>query len=142
MLSNCRNDVNRLKKEMEITSFPCRYHLDVPGPGMNVGFIQDPHIRLQKWAANLYSNQIGIEHDLTNRNRSINNENKVSVSCSKLNRHIQNQPTTIESKTELPPWIFRDKKNNREQYSEINPIYNDHQTTNYTRNEIRISNTL
>lgn len=134
MLSNCRNDVSRLKKEMEMTSFSCRYHLNVPGPGLNVGFIQDPHIRLQKWGANLYSNQIGIEHDLTNRT-----DDSYSTSYSKLNRHIQHQQNTIESKTILPSWIFRDKLNNHEQLSQMEPIFNQ-QSINYSRNEIRSIN--
>jgi hypothetical protein len=112
MLSRINNDEARITKEMEISSFIGRYQINAPGPGVQVGFIEDPHIRLQLYGANLYTNMIGIENELTNRTREV-------AVCKPLTRYVnpaQNNPT-IESRIALPAWIFRDKENPRESIS-------------------------
>jgi hypothetical protein len=117
MITNIRNDKKRVQKEMEISSFACRYHLDAPGPGVQVGYIESPHIRLQHWAANVYTDQLGLENELTNRyNKQNGQDRKQSIP---MHRYINpNQAiVTRESRTDLPAWIFRDKDSQRENIS-------------------------
>ena len=117
MITNIRHDKKRLQKEMEISSFGCRYHLDAPGPGVQVGFIENPHIRLQRWAANVYTDQLGLENELTNRYTQQNiHDRKKSYP---IHRYVNpNQAiVTSETRTDLPAWIFRDKDLQRENIS-------------------------
>ena len=42
-----------------------RYMLNVPGNGSKPCFMEDPFCRLQKWGANLQTNSINLESDVT-----------------------------------------------------------------------------
>jgi hypothetical protein len=121
MITNIRNDKKRLEKEMEITSFSCRYYLDAPGPGVQVGYIESPYIRLQHWGANVYTDQLGIENELTNRYTTRNIQDKRK--STPLHRYVNPSQAIItnESRTDLPAWIFRDKESKRENISLYEP---------------------
>ena len=54
------DDPNRIKKQIDESSFAGRYMLNTPGQGMNLPFSEDPQIRLQKWGANLQTNTVNL----------------------------------------------------------------------------------
>jgi hypothetical protein len=113
-----RSDNGRLQKEMEISSFMGRYQLTKPGPGLNVGFIEDPHIRLQYWGTNLRTNKLEIENELTGRTTlKTDSEVIITETFPEQNIHI------IESRTDLPAWTFRtiDNKYNQFEYPFTDP---------------------
>jgi hypothetical protein len=56
-----RNDPSRISKEMQISSYSARYFLDTPGQGIDLPFIEDPNIRMQRWGANLRNNTVNLE---------------------------------------------------------------------------------
>ena len=58
------DDEARIKKRLEESTFQGRYFLNVPGPGMDLAFHEDPQLRLQKWGANLHNNTVNLESDL------------------------------------------------------------------------------
>ena len=112
MLTGIRSDTGRIQKKLEMSTFSGRYQLNVPGPGVDVGFIEDPYIRLQHWGCNLYHDRVTIENELTNRTSE-------TTSHRPMSRHMnpaQNVPT-IESRSTLPAWLFRDKQIVRESIS-------------------------
>jgi hypothetical protein len=57
-------DSARIRKQNEIITFQGRYQLEAPGPGANLPFQEDPHIRLTKWGANACLNSTNVESDL------------------------------------------------------------------------------
>jgi hypothetical protein len=68
------DDPCRIKKRLQESTDQGRYILDVPGNGSTPYYIDDPHLRLQKWGGNLMTDSINIENDLKGLTRSINQD--------------------------------------------------------------------
>ena len=83
--TNIKYDPCRIAKDLQISTETGRYHIAVPGPGNKVPFEEDPHIRLQKYGANLRTNTINLESDLMGLTRSLNRD------CVDLNQHTSHQ---------------------------------------------------
>ena len=62
-------DPCRTTKQQQQATDPGRWILNVPGNGLNPCYMEDPHIRIQKWAGNLRTNTINLESDLLGVNR-------------------------------------------------------------------------
>ena len=79
-LTSIRNEPCRIKKELQQMTDMGRYQIATPGPGANVGFAEDPHIRLQKWGANLRHVKDGapidIDSDLMGIARPLSKDSK------------------------------------------------------------------
>ena len=107
-----------------------RYMLDVPGNGVNMPFIEDPHIRLQKWGANLLPNMTDLNSDLSNVNKKLNRYNLIEESkdYSQQISFRHNNPTiynvTDESRVLTPAWEILDKETIRWNYLHNNPQEN------------------
>ena len=123
------NDDLRIKKELEMSSFQGRYFLSTPGPGIDMMFREDPHIRLQKFAANQMNNTHEIENDLMGRNRVLRRYNeeytKFLPQTSAIHYHTDDTHTS-DSRIDLPAWTFRGIDNNMERFESpwINPQAN------------------
>lgn len=126
-LTSIRNEPCRIKKELQQMTDMGRYQIATPGPGANVGFAEDPHIRLQKWGANLRTNTINTESDLMGLTRSLTRD------CEPLNSYQQMsvpnerltygtiEPTTQETRAENPAWTLLDQSNMRWEFPLTNP---------------------
>jgi len=57
-------DECRTKKRLQQSTDVGNYHLNVPGTGTSPFFIEDPNIRIQKWAGNLHTNMVDIDSNL------------------------------------------------------------------------------
>ena len=68
------DDPCRVRKELQESTGPGKYMLNVPGNGDKPCFMEDPFIRLQGWGANLMTNTINLESDLQGLSRSLNND--------------------------------------------------------------------
>lgn len=126
-LTSIRNEPCRIKKELQQMTDMGRYQIATPGPGANVGFAEDPHIRLQKWGANLRTNTINTESDLLGLTRSLtkdctplNNYQAMSVQNEQLN-YSTIEPTTQETRAENPAWTLLDQSNTRWDFPLENP---------------------
>jgi hypothetical protein len=64
-------DECRTKKLLQESTDPGRWMLNVPGNGINLPFLEDPHLRMQKWGANLMADPIDIASDLDGRTRKL-----------------------------------------------------------------------
>lgn len=129
--TNCRSDPARLKKEAEISSNPGRYYLVVPGQGRDLPFIEDPHLRLEKWGANAMTNILNIENDLKGLTRPLNrdylnvNEYTKYVPPSSLKTYKKiDSCITDESRASCPAFVFRSIENSRWEEPFINPQAN------------------
>lgn len=111
------DDKVRIQKQLMISTNSGRYALTTPGPGINLPFISDPHIRLEKWGANYLNNGISIENDLRGLTRrtghdgiNTNNYLKYSANISKNTYPTNNNVFVEESRAILPPFIFRESE--------------------------------
>lgn len=66
------NDKVRVEKQLQEMTDQGRYTMNVPGNGLLVPFIDDPHVRLDKWGANYAINYIEIDSNLKNLGRNLN----------------------------------------------------------------------
>ena len=71
------DDPCRVQKYLEETTSIGNYNLNVPGNGTDLPFIDDPHIRMEKWGANLTNNIVNVESDLKGLTRKLNRDNDV-----------------------------------------------------------------
>ena len=69
------SDSSRVNKQLQESTGLFRYQLNAPGPGIDTPYFEDPHIRVQKWAANLGSNTTDLESDLRGINRKLSRDN-------------------------------------------------------------------
>ena len=130
-------DEARTKKELQEATGTSRWVLNTPGQGVDLPFIEDPHIRLQKWGANLREVNNGrsivdIASDLDGRSRIGN----VRLGCNKElypNNGVEkswkkNYKTlsgvTDESRSSHPSWMYRDLEQTRWEYPLLDPQEN------------------
>jgi hypothetical protein len=117
------DDPCRIFKYLEETTNIGNYHINVPGNGLNPQYITDPHIRIQKWGANISDNMTDIESDLRRITRHLNRDNKELNEYTKYindnkiynlnsnNFPINNMEITQQSRTILPAWTVREIDN-------------------------------
>ncbi len=122
------DDPHRIKKQIDESSFTGRYMLNTPGPGMDLPFSEDPHIRLQKWGANLQTNTVNLESDLLGLSRKQNRDNiainqysKAQPSSSRPNYRTE-QPFVEESRSSHPAWMYKDLEQTRWEQPLLNPL--------------------
>lgn len=106
------DDPTRIQKQLQELTGVGRYQLMRPGPGTNVPFIEDPHIRLQQWGANLHSNGANLEADLIGVNRKLTHgiqlyDSEKPASYVRPSSNMENS-ITDESRATHPAWMFRD----------------------------------
>lgn len=116
-MSNTRffYDPCRTTKQLQQSTDPGRYILNVPGNGDKPSYVEDPHIRMQKWGANLQTNCINVESDLRGMSRQVgrdclgkdNYETHVAQSQAVSYPNCANL-TTEQSRAIMPAWTARD----------------------------------
>ncbi len=108
------DDPCRIEKQLQESTGPGRYALNVPGNGDKPCFMEDPHVRLQKWGANLMTNSINLESDLMGLTRSANrdckgvNNYETQAVKSKRMRYPVCRPYTEQPRATDPAWTARD----------------------------------
>lgn len=122
------DDPYRVQKGLEESSFPGRYMLNTPGQGMNLPFMEDPNIRMQKWGANLHNNTVNLESDLRGLTRRMNrdevgigNHKTYAVSSSAFSA-TNMQPFVEESRMSHPAWMYKDLEQTRWETPLLNPL--------------------
>uniref|UniRef100_A0A6C0JKY4 Uncharacterized protein n=1 Tax=viral metagenome TaxID=1070528 RepID=A0A6C0JKY4_9ZZZZ len=122
------DDPSRLKKQAQISSFSGRYFLDTPGQGIDLPFLEDPNIRMQKWGANFRNNTVNLESDLLGLTRKINrdyigvNEHTVNAVQSSPNTYRNEEPYIEESRATHPAWMYKDLEQSRWESPFLNPL--------------------
>ena len=104
--------------------------MNVPGPGSNVNYESDPHIRLQKWGANYHTNTVNLESDLMGLTRNLNRDNVELNNYSEEKVHSKEisypnaRPFVEESRASHPAWMYRDLEHPVWETPFINPQAN------------------
>jgi len=105
-----KDDPARVKKYLEESTASGIYQLNTPGNGLNVPYIDDSHILLQKWGANLQTNSLDVENELFNLNRPLSRDsNTYQAVNSRMQMYGSNTFNIDESRASLPAWTFREK---------------------------------
>jgi hypothetical protein len=135
------DDPCRIQKHLEESTNIGNYFLEIPGNGDKPHYINDPHIRLQKWGANLSINQIDLENDLRCQTRLLNRdlvkENNYNNYINNTNSYLKNiypnidNEITGQSRVTHPVYEYReinafenDKSHNNFKYLHMNPQEN------------------
>jgi hypothetical protein len=122
------DDPHRIKKQIDESSFIGRYMLNTPGPGSDLPFIEDPHIRIQKWGANTHTNAVNLESDLRCLTRPYNRDSLLSNIHNEFNvttnQNSYNTQSSFveESRASHPAWTYRDLEQNRWETPFFNPL--------------------
>lgn len=122
------DDDVRIKKRLEESLNAGLYHLDVPGNGVRVPFMEDPQIRLQKWGANMRTNTIAIDNDLRGLTRKLKMDKedyRENVPYTSQQAYSDEPCFVDESRATVPAWTFRDKEIERWNY----PLHNYQENT-------------
>ena len=111
--------------------------MNTPGQGLDLPYIEDPHIRLQKWGANIRQLQgdlsiIDLASDLDGRTRGdlIRNgckskiEPKVKAENTRLRSYRTKRNITDETRASHPSWMYRDLEQTRWEYPLLDPQEN------------------
>ena len=131
MFTSFRNDNARIKKNLEISTYTGRYMLDVPGPGLDLPFMEDAQVRMQTWGANLQSNRVDLEGELFSINRKISRDyndqdqyKKFTVESFPIQPFSTRNPFVEESRSSAPAFVYRELETNRWETPWINPQAN------------------
>jgi hypothetical protein len=112
-----KDDPARVNKYLEESTSVGKYHLNTPGNGLNNPYINDTHIILQKWGANLQTNSLLVENELRNLNRPLTRDLNAYKKVDTQMHHFPVKHFNIdESRSSLPAWTFRDNDVKRIDY--------------------------
>ena len=122
------DDPYRIKKQLEESSFAGRYQLNTPGQGLDLPFLEDPNMRLQKWGANLQTNTVNLESDLFGMTRQTNrdlidlNNYKHHAAVTTSVTYRNEKPFVEESRVSHPAWMYKDLEQSRWESPLLNPL--------------------
>ena len=120
-------DECRTKKELQQSTDPGRWIMNVPGNGSDPCYIEDPQIIIQKWGANLRTNAINLESDLLGMNQNLGRDclvkQKITIS-EEIKYPSCRQLYTEQSRAIAPAWMIRDAEQNNFEFLPINPQEN------------------
>jgi hypothetical protein len=124
-------DECRTKKQLQQSTDPGRWILNVPGNGSSPCYIEDPQIIIQKWGANLRTNTVNLESELLGINRPVSrdclgkdNYNNFTVESKEINYPSCNNLYTEQSRAITPAWMVRDEERNLWGFPTFNPQEN------------------
>jgi hypothetical protein len=123
------DDPARITKQLQESTGLGRYMLDTPGPGINLPFFEDAHLRLQGWGANLQSNTVNLESNLIGLGRplgchTINDVYTNYQVQSSRPAYTSANPYVEETRASHPAWTYRDLEQPRWEEPFVNPQAN------------------
>lgn len=130
-LTRFHDDPVRVQKQTEDSSYMGKYFLNTPGNGSHMAFQEDPHIRLQRWGANLLGNSMNVESDLRGLTRRLNHDS-INENSYTMNRSNYSSPvypdsrdlTVDETRSSNPAWLLRGIEIPRWEQPILNPQAN------------------
>jgi len=125
------DDPCRIQKQLQQSTDPGRWILNVPGNGATPDYMADPHIRIQTWGGNLMTNCVDLEGELRGVNRPLSRDclgkdqyQRFNVPSAPIQYPTNSSMYTEESRAILPAWQFRDLEQVDWYYPPLNPQEN------------------
>lgn len=134
------DDPYRIQKQLQESTDIGRYVMNVPGNGEQPYYVNDPHLRMQKWGGNLMTNSINLESDLFGLTRTLNRDcrEQNDYNIHKVQTNEINYPTiktvTDQSRSTHPAWLYKDLEQNNFKILHLNPQENTCINFNYNLN--------
>ena len=115
-----KDDPARIAKQLQQQTDVGKWHINVPGPGDKLPFMEDSHILAQKWGGNINQNAVDIQSTLLGLNKKINRDNVNQFQFKRQNLYSipMNYPThrefltTEQSRAIMPAWTAKDLQQN------------------------------
>jgi len=111
------DDPIRIKKQLQETTGTGRYQLDRPGNGLSMPFFEDPHVRLQRWGANLRNNTTDLESDFMGITRKLTHDvvdyQSKTPNTTVFTSYDTQEAFVDESRATHPAWMFKDLEQSR-----------------------------
>ena len=124
-------DESRTKKQLQQSTDPGRWIMNVPGNGDTPYFIEDPHIRIQTWGGNLRTNIVDLEGELRGSNRPLgkdclgkDNYQQFQVTTEPIQYPSTKGLATEQSRAIAPAWMVRDVAHTDRHYPIFDPQEN------------------
>lgn len=121
-----RDDRIRMEKQYEQSASVGNYHISAPGPGVDLPFMEDPHVRMQNWGANLMTDSTNLESELRGLGRVLTRAPET------YQQSTISKPTAIsypsagefvdQTRASHPAWMCRTYENDRWEIPLINPV--------------------
>jgi hypothetical protein len=108
------DDPIRIEKDLLEKTFTGIYQLTTPGTGES--YIEDPHIRLQKWGDSHRTNSFEINESLRRNKRLVHYDQPFDQPSSRRTEQGSKRFGTDETRATLPAWTFRDKNQTRKEF--------------------------
>ena len=122
------HDEARTIKRLQQSTDVGRWILNVPGNGIDMPLMEDPHIRIQKWGANLHTNTVNLESNLQGRNAILGPDLVQPIIKTMPLQYPRNRElTTDQSRAVLPAFTFRESTRTNPHFPLFNPqdhVYN------------------
>jgi hypothetical protein len=85
------DDPCRIIKQVQESTDPGSYYLNVPGNGLKPHYLNNSFVRLEKWGGNLSDNPVALESDLRGLTRKLTRDHIPLVKIKPISpvRHIQ-----------------------------------------------------
>jgi hypothetical protein len=119
------DDQARIYKGLQQSTFACRYALDTPGPGIQLPYLEDSQIRLQKWGANMWSDSTNLESEFRGLGKPLSHDVKTYKETGIHSGYQIYFPSSDvhveETRASHPAWMFRDLEQTRWETPLINP---------------------
>ena len=126
MFTRFNDDPLRIMKKLQQSTDQGMYHLNTPGPGDELPFVADPHVRLQQWGANRAANAVQVESELRNIGVKLTRDCLNSkVVLNRISYPVSSDEMTSQPRSLEPAFALRDQQTKREfQYLHLNPQAN------------------
>ena len=103
----------RIIKQLQQSTDPGRWTMNVPGNGTNMPLMEDPYIRIQKWGANLSATPCALEDALMGRDKIIGKGDATRMTnidgfTSSLLYPSNQSLTTDQSRATHPAFLHRE----------------------------------
>lgn len=121
------DDPCRIQKQLQESTGPGRYMVNVPGNGLKPCFMVDPYMRMQKWGANLMTDTIDLESRLMGLDRNLNKDcTQYDEKPTKSKRvfYPSCAPFTDQTRSTNPAWTARDLEQVHRYILPLNPQEN------------------
>lgn len=118
-------DKARTQKQLQELTGPGRWTLNTPGQGVSPLYYEDPHMRLEKWGGNVYSNPVDVSSYLQGRHKILSRDSISSTKKQLLPSDRNSYPImksyTSETRVSHPVSMYRDKEQTRWEYPLLDP---------------------
>uniref|UniRef100_A0A6C0I3B1 Uncharacterized protein n=1 Tax=viral metagenome TaxID=1070528 RepID=A0A6C0I3B1_9ZZZZ len=104
------DDPLRIQKKLEESMSIGHYHLDTPGPGVNIPYYENPQIRQHRWSQ---------------QTEGVSRDNFFKIDMQQQNTQIKNsnaQPFAMDTRSSYPAWMYKDQEITRWEVPILPPL--------------------